>query len=271
MRAVAYGETPSYCTSMDKITFTVKLEYKESVSATATWQTLSTFDASDAPDFIIGSTGGYTLIYFDSAKTFTTDKQYDLRITATDFFGASSSVTAVLPTGVVIADIKANGKGIAIGKVAELDDTLDVGWKTLLRGGASKTMNLLWDASVSTSTNGWYMYYNEEEEGGTTQTVNLNQNISDQLTGVVFAWSAYDSTTKKGTNKDWHFFFVPKTHNFGQGTNGVWMCDAYLGLRKYVYIYDNQVIGHYNNKAATTTNGIAFDNTKYVLRYIAGV
>lgn len=193
------------------------------------------------------------------------DYQYDVRLELTDYFGAKTSAVVVVPSAKVIADIKANGKGLGIGKTAELDDTVDVAWNTLLRGGASKPVNLLWDASTATTTNGWYM------TDASSQTVKLSQKISEQLTGVVFAWSAYDSTTSKGVNRDWHFFFVPKSHNFTQGNNGVWMCDAYLGLRKYVYIYDDQVLGHPNNNQATATNGISFDNSKYVLRYIAGV
>ena len=194
-----------------------------------------------------------------------TDYQYDILLEVSDWFGAKSSAVVVLPSGAVIADIKANGKGLGIGKTAELDNTVDVAWNTLLRGGANKPTNLLWDASVSTSTNGWYM------SSDTVQTVNLSQKISDQLTGVVFAWSAYDATNKTGTDQDWHFFFVPKHHVTTGSKRGVWMCDAFLGLRKYLYINDSTVTGHDNNNKATTTNGIAFDNTKYVLRYIAGV
>ena len=53
--------------------------------------------------------------------TFPTDYQYDIRLTVTDWFGSFATYTATLPTGEVILDILGNGKGFAIGKVAELE------------------------------------------------------------------------------------------------------------------------------------------------------
>lgn len=48
--------------------------------------------------------------------TFSTDYQYDLRITVTDWFGASTTYGAVLPSGKVIMDFKADGTGVAFFK-----------------------------------------------------------------------------------------------------------------------------------------------------------
>ena len=62
-----------------------------------------------------------------STPTFSTDYQYDLRLTVTDWFGGSRSYMAVLPSGAVIVDFLANGKGIAIGKTAE-QEGVDFGW-----------------------------------------------------------------------------------------------------------------------------------------------
>lgn len=59
--------------------------------------------------------------------TFSLDFQYDIRITVTDWFGAARTYTTTLPTGQVILDLLANGKGIAFGKVAE-DEGIDFGW-----------------------------------------------------------------------------------------------------------------------------------------------
>lgn len=60
---------------------------------------------------------------------FSTDIQWDLRLTISDWFGSSSAYPAMVPTADVIMDILANGKGVAFGKVAELSDVLDVDWK----------------------------------------------------------------------------------------------------------------------------------------------
>lgn len=62
-----------------------------------------------------------------SSVDFPTDYQYDLRIQVTDWFGASSSYTAVLPSGAVILDIRADGLGIAFGKTSELEG-VEFGW-----------------------------------------------------------------------------------------------------------------------------------------------
>ncbi len=62
-----------------------------------------------------------------ASATFSTDYQYDLRMRVTDWFGTTSTYTTVLPTGDVIFDIAANGKGFAIGKTSE-QDGIDFGW-----------------------------------------------------------------------------------------------------------------------------------------------
>lgn len=62
-----------------------------------------------------------------SSLEFPTDYQYDLRIQVTDWFGATSTYTAVLPSGAVIFDIRADGLGIAFGKTSELEG-VEFGW-----------------------------------------------------------------------------------------------------------------------------------------------
>lgn len=62
-----------------------------------------------------------------SSLEFPTDYQYDLRIQVKDWFGATSTYTAVLPSGAVIFDIRADGLGIAFGKTSELAG-VEFGW-----------------------------------------------------------------------------------------------------------------------------------------------
>ena len=61
------------------------------------------------------------------SPTFSTDYQYDLRITVKDWFGATVTYTATLPTAAVIMDFSADGKGLAFGKVSE-QPGLEFGW-----------------------------------------------------------------------------------------------------------------------------------------------
>lgn len=62
-----------------------------------------------------------------STVNFPNDYQYDLRIQVKDWFGATSTYTAVLPSGAVIFDIRADGLGIAFGKTSELEG-VEFGW-----------------------------------------------------------------------------------------------------------------------------------------------
>ena len=87
-----------------KNTATAAVQYKKSTDST--WSALTTrtetsLDATLAPQ----------------GTTFSTDYQWDFRVTLTDAFN-SASYTAVLPSGAVILDIKADGKGIAFFKTS---------------------------------------------------------------------------------------------------------------------------------------------------------
>ncbi len=58
---------------------------------------------------------------------FDVDNSYNFKIEATDFFETVSKVMNLETSGNIM-DFLANGKGMAIGKAAELEDTLDVGY-----------------------------------------------------------------------------------------------------------------------------------------------
>jgi len=62
-----------------------------------------------------------------TSPTFSVDYQYDVRLTLTDWFGTSRTMLTTLPSGAVILDLLASGKGIAFGKTAEAEG-IDFGW-----------------------------------------------------------------------------------------------------------------------------------------------
>ena len=62
-----------------------------------------------------------------TSPTFSTDYQFDIRCTVKDWFGTTATHMVQIPTGAVIMDIAANGKGIAFGKTAE-QDGIEFGW-----------------------------------------------------------------------------------------------------------------------------------------------
>lgn len=98
----------------NKNTASMVIEYKKSTDTT--WEQLLTGTALS-----VNTTAKPT------TPTFSTDYQFDVRITVTDWFGAKRTYTTTLPSGAVIIDLLANGKGIAFGKTAE-QDGVDFGW-----------------------------------------------------------------------------------------------------------------------------------------------
>ena len=64
-------------------------------------------------------------IRFFSSPTFSTDYQYDIRMTVTDWFGATATYTVTLPTADVVMDISGDGKGLAFGKVSQRGDSIE--------------------------------------------------------------------------------------------------------------------------------------------------
>lgn len=98
-----------------KNTASVTIDYKKSTDTN--WTTLTTFSA------LSGNT-----VYKPTSPTFDIDYQYDVCLTVKDWFNTSRSYTTQLPSGVVILDIKADGKGLAFFKTAD-QEGLDFGPK----------------------------------------------------------------------------------------------------------------------------------------------
>ena len=109
-----------------KNTASAVIQYKTSTATS--WTTLLTNTALSANTTIKPTT-----------PTFSTDYQYDVRLTVTDWFGASRTYATELPSGAVILDLLANGKGIAFGKTAE-QAGIDFGWNFV--GGVSNMGSL---------------------------------------------------------------------------------------------------------------------------------
>lgn len=116
----------------NKNIFTGVIEYKRSTDPDTEWVKLS--------DIMLpaGNVSAYPLWvveYVDKPKwvTFSTDYQYDVRLTVTDWFDEVTWTTP-LQSGAVILDISADGKGIAFGKTSERAG-VEIGWATFLSGG----------------------------------------------------------------------------------------------------------------------------------------
>lgn len=99
--------------SQNTVSYT--LEYKKSTEYGYTVVNLSEYNDVFA---ITGET------YIFAADT---GSSYDVRITVKDSFSVVSKSTTA-STAATIMHFKANGKGIGLGKVAEVDNAVDVGW-----------------------------------------------------------------------------------------------------------------------------------------------
>lgn len=119
-------------------------------------------------------------------------------------------------------------------------------------------MKVLWSGA-------WYMLAN--------QTVNLALGVSDQFSGIVLAWSAYSNST--AYNYDWAYTYIPKEHVVRHAGAGVVTVMATQGFgtvgQKYVYVGNNTITGNANNTASGTANGITYNSSYWVLRYVYGV
>lgn len=99
----------------NKNTKSFKLEYRKTTDEA--WTTLLTYTEDYA----------YTLTN-SIHSGFSADYPYAFRLTVTDHFH-SMPLTKSISTGFALIDLKANGKGMALGKVSSEDDVLDIGFR----------------------------------------------------------------------------------------------------------------------------------------------
>ena len=112
----------------------------------------------------------------------------------------------------------------------------------------------------------WYML--------ATQTVYLEEKLSEQQNGVILVWSYYDN---RAQNYNWNFTVIPKTFiadNPSVAGMSTFMVNntafGYVAC-KYLYIYDDKIKGNDgNNTTGTGTSGIKYANNKFVLRWVYG-
>lgn len=97
----------SISTVNNKNTASYKLEYK--LQSADTWTTLTSGTGYALSQTIVSASG-----------LFGVDNTFDVRLSVTDYFGTVRSAFE-LPTAFTLLDFKANGKGVAVGKVSELD------------------------------------------------------------------------------------------------------------------------------------------------------
>lgn len=96
-------------------TATVKIERRQ--QGTSAWTQVNSADR--------GVTWNYTL----DIGGLSSDSVWEIRVTATDQLGTVTQTILTVSTASPIIDLKANGKGMGVGVVSTIDDTMQVGWE----------------------------------------------------------------------------------------------------------------------------------------------
>ena len=212
------------------------------------------------------------------------DKSYLIELTVTDSYGNTAIASDYISQAYFTMDFLAGGKGIGIGTTASCDESvhpnglltcgMDADFKgdvningILIKGCHKIRTSKTGDAGTYTyNAIDWYM--NE------TQTVYLEEKLSEQLNGIIIVWSFYDNGAK---NWSWNFTVIPKAFIADNpsvaGMSTFMVNNATLGsvAVKYLYIYDNSIKGNENNtKTGTGASAIKYANNKFVLRWVYG-
>lgn len=107
-----------------------------------------------------------------------------------------------------------------------------------------------------------------------TQTATLKEKVSAQPSGIVLVFSEYIDGEAK--NQTFVSYFVSKqlvALQTGKGHSIIMSTHTFSWVAtKYLYISDDKIVGHANNKATgTASTGIKYTNNRFVLRYVIGV
>jgi hypothetical protein len=109
-----------------------------------------------------------------------------------------------------------------------------------------------------------------------SHTINLSDNISNQLSGIVLVFSRYDVEGNVELNEHFSYHFYPKQmvalHEGNGSIFNMSTSNETFSASKYLYISDKSISGHENNNlTGTGATGVKYDNKRFVLRYVIGV
>ena len=96
----------------NKNTASYTVQYK--LKSASTWTNLTSGTSSALSSTIVSS-----------AAILSTDSSYDIRLSVTDFFSTVTSTTDI-PTAFTLLDFNASGKGVAFGKVSEVEEGMEI-------------------------------------------------------------------------------------------------------------------------------------------------
>ena len=192
-----------------------------------------------------------------TGQTFTLGTEYDIEVQVKDELSSDTEPVSLNSGKVLLSALK--NTGICVGGIYDenLGGPLQLDKKDVVNWINSKQdkiiQKVLWSGSQ-------YMTAD--------QTITLSEPISQQTSGIVLIFSAYDGGAKP---YNFHCFFVPKQFISLHNGNGMYFSlvdfDPANDARKYLYITDTTIQGNANN------GGVHYNlnNSKFVLREVIGV
>lgn len=236
----------------------VSVVIKSKLRGTTAWTTKNTISA--------GASGSYNASVVLS--TYDVAKSHDFRVEFIDQFNTTIALV-VMATGEVTMSWGPNG--IGVGKIWE-SGALDIAGDVNVNGQTLRMNNgigYLNGKPIFTSNNRVLWTGGSWPNGATT--IVPDKRISDCANGWIFAWSDFDAPTN--TRNDFHFVytFVSKEHISqgwaGQGEYHIIPVSETLVEHKYLYIWDDRIVGHETNRYMLgQTSGTS--NSDAVLRAI---
>ena len=213
------------------------------------------------------------------------DNSYIIELTVTDNYGNTAIASDYISQAYFTMDFLAGGKGIGIGTTASCDESkhpnglltcgMDADFNGMVNVNGIPIKGCHKIRTSSTGNAGTYTYDSIDWYMLASQTVYLEEKVNEQLNGVILVWSYYEAPTAQ--NWSWNFTVIPKiftTDNPSRGGMCTFMVNnATFGsvAIKYLYIYDDKIVGNDNNsKTGTGTTAIKYANNKFVLRWVYG-
>ena len=192
-----------------------------------------------------------------TGQTFTLGTEYDIEVQVKDELSSDTEPVSLNSGKVLLSALK--NTGICVGGIYDknLGGPLQLDKKDVVNWINSKQdkiiQKVLWSG---------IQYMTADH------TITLSEPISQQTSGIVLIFSAYDSEAKP---YNFHCFFVPKQFISLHNGNGMYFSlvdfNPANDARKYLYITDTTIQGNENNEGVHYN----LNNSKFVLREVIGV
>ena len=231
--------------SLNKATLKVKTKKKTNTS----WGTEATI-ASEVSDYLV--TGGNYTFAADTASS------YDVMMTLSDSFNVPVLRTATGSSCTKVFSVFSEGKGFAVGKVAEKENTFEVGWNAQFNNDVN--INEVNFKPSDSFKEHWAAILNGETPSGTNPLLDLIHPV-----GSIY-WSTNITSPETLFGGTWEqikdTFILAAGDSYSAGSTGgeanhTLTIDELPSHRHYLK-YGNVYIGYLNSNAAQSNNNALY-------------